>query len=118
MKTIGIWLMMVAVLLLLHSCTMDVTIPTASGGSVVNFHMLSKRANAQNCGTFFGVVGALFLVFGAWRAAKQKALFDKASGKIAGVPATRKCLYCAGKNPSEAIKCEHCQADLTQPTTH
>jgi 4-hydroxybenzoate polyprenyltransferase len=43
----------------------------------------------------------------------EKMVFDKSTGTIAVAQTTKKCPYCAEEVQIKAIKCKHCQSDLT-----
>lgn len=112
MKKIGLALLVLAAVLLLYSCAMDVTVPLESGGRVVNFHLLSQRSSAQNFGFLAGVVGVLLYVFG--KKNEKPIVYNKATRKLQEGPVTKKCPFCAEEILLDAIKCKHCQSDLSE----
>lgn len=98
MKSVGYIALAVGALIAICSLFMNVSVPVGNGVYVNNLGLMAQRQAWILAGGFVALAGLLVAVFA-----------DKLNGWNEGA----KCPYCAESVSPEAVKCKHCQSDIT-----
>ncbi|WP_152666175.1 hypothetical protein [Pseudomonas abietaniphila] len=105
MRVFGMFVLVIAVLLLIVAMSMDVTVTTGIG-RVNNFGLMAERQNLMMFGGIALIAALLMVIFGG----RSK------SNSTSQAVDIRDCPYCAEPIKLAAVKCKHCGADV-EPAT-
>jgi hypothetical protein len=109
MKAIGILMLIVGLIGLVGSCSIDTTVSSGADGRRV--HNIGKMNEQQNLLIIFAAIAIVGSIF-ATRSGKNSI----PSNTDAPTYETRKCTYCAEDIRIEATVCRFCGKDCTQST--
>ncbi len=101
MRTLGILVLLVGVVMLISALAMDTTVGTMSGDRVNNIGLIAAREQRTIIAGIALIIGVLLVVLGKRNVPTPSVAFD-----------TRSCPYCAETIKCAAVKCRFCGADV------
>ncbi|BEH18889.1 hypothetical protein [Burkholderia pseudomallei] len=101
MKTTGVIVLVLALIGLIASLAMDVTVGTMNGSRVVNFGLVAERNSIQMISGFAALCGVILIALGGRRAAESRSDEER-------VP----CPACAELILPTAKICKHCHSEI------
>lgn len=102
MKGFGAFALIVGVCWLIFALSMDVSVPTGTGGRVNNMGLMADRQIHTIVGGMIALAGLLMVLLGG----------KGSPGATQAEKDTRPCPLCAESIKTAAVKCKHCGADV------
>lgn len=106
MKGFGWILLVVGIIAAFAAFNMDVSVSTSYGNRVNNIGLMAQRQNFVLISCFIMLCGLLMVIFGGRKKPDNNYVISKDSIYI-------KCPYCAEDVHPDAIKCKHCNSDIS-----